>query len=270
METGLALTIAFGFIAIIGLILTCVFYQKSRRITETSWSIRTNNIVSGFTAKLEALQILYSGARVENISISKILFWNSGTETINRQDITTADPLRIVAIREIHLLDVKVQQVNNKPSQFSADLAPDQKSANLGFDYFDRGQGAVIQVIHTGTSSADIQVAGAIKSAGGPKKRIIKVVQYLPLPTSKAFDQRLSPNTRKVVRALFVVIPLIGFGLVFLITPLVSTPDKPLSGDEWFSVGYGCFALAAGVGWIAINLLRDRIPKGLQAYTEEI
>ena len=111
---------------------------------------------------------------------------------------------------------------------------------------------------------------GQSRARGGQKKRTIKVVKYLPLPTSKAFDQRISPNTRKVVRALLMMIPLIGFGLVILISPLVSTPDKPLSGDEWFSVGYGCVLVLAGVGWLANNLLRDRIPKGLQAYSEEL
>jgi hypothetical protein len=270
METGLILTIVFGFIAVIGLILTCVFYQRSRRITETSWAIRTNNIVSGYTAKLEALQILYSGERVENLSVSRIIFWNSGTETIDRQAITTADPLRIVTLGDTRLLDVKVQQVNNKPCQFSADLAPDKKSAKLGLDYLNRGQGAVIQIIHTGTSSAGIQVIGAIKSAEQPKKRTIKVVQYLPLPTSKAFDQRISPSARKVLSALLVTIPLTVGGLLILISPLVSTPDKPLTPGEWGLVGYGGIFVVTAIGWITMKLLRDRIPKGLQVYTEEL
>jgi hypothetical protein len=61
------------------------------------------------------------------------------------------------------ILSTKLISTNNKASQplLSASLERDQ--AFLQFEYLDRGQGFVIQVIHEGTSSNDLDVKGAIK-----------------------------------------------------------------------------------------------------------
>lgn len=169
-----AVTLLLIVLAVAGLILAYVSY-RTRRVKQACWAIRSNNIVAGYTAKLGALQILYGGEGVKNVTISRLLFWNRGRETIDRGDIAPADPLRIIAAGEVKLLDVAILHANNEPSQFSATVASDRKSAVLCFEYLDPGQGAVLQVVHSGTSSKDVEVLGSIKGAGAPAKKVIRV-----------------------------------------------------------------------------------------------
>jgi hypothetical protein len=47
------------------------------------------------------------------------------------------------------------------------------EAAVLSFDFLDGGQGAVLQVIHTGRSSDDISITGTVKGVGNPTRRNI-------------------------------------------------------------------------------------------------
>jgi hypothetical protein len=49
--------------------------------------------VSGYAAQLSALEITYASRKIENLTISKLLFWNAGAETISRTD---TEPLLIL------------------------------------------------------------------------------------------------------------------------------------------------------------------------------
>ena len=142
------------------------------------------------------LEILFRKNKVDTLTVSRIAVWNRGAATIDRNDIAVADPLRIGPTGTARLLDVKVVQVCGDSSRFEAMLNGDGTAAHLRFDFLDRDQGAVIQVIHTGASGDDVAVLGTVKGAGTPAKRKIRGA-YLPLPTSLEFDRKIKPTTRR-------------------------------------------------------------------------
>lgn len=139
------------------------FYMLGKRTRDPSWAIRSNNIIRGFESQL--LDISYSGHPVETLTISKILFWNHGKQSIRGNAVLNggdiSEPVRIVCLTG-QILDSTVLQRSNTAIKFSATVSPDKKSAELSFLYLDQGDGAVIQVIHTGTSSSDLQIEGRI------------------------------------------------------------------------------------------------------------
>jgi hypothetical protein len=51
--------------------------------------------------------------RVENLSVGRIIIWNRGAETIHRQDIASANPLRILSSAQGSILDAKCLAINN-------------------------------------------------------------------------------------------------------------------------------------------------------------
>jgi hypothetical protein len=76
-------------LALISIVLAYIFYRRSQRFKEPCWAIRSITLIEGYSSKVEDLEITYKNKKVENLSISRILFWNSGRETVLRQDITT-------------------------------------------------------------------------------------------------------------------------------------------------------------------------------------
>ena len=116
---------------IVGIIFGYIFYCRSRRVRIPSWAVRTNNILQGYTTTLSELDIKYKDISIENLSITKILFWNDGAETIDKRDIALADLLRINAIGDTILLDASVIQVNNESSLFLVILAEEPVAQRL-------------------------------------------------------------------------------------------------------------------------------------------
>lgn len=160
------LTVLSLIVAIIGIILTIIFYFKSKKVKSPCYAIRSNNIIKDFVSKFEALEMRYAGQVIKNLTVSKIAFWNTGGETIDKDDIIRADPIVISIKNDFKILDFKIIAMDNKTNNFQLARNEDQSNVNINFDYIDKNDGIVIQLIHTGYSNNDIDIHGRLKGAG--------------------------------------------------------------------------------------------------------
>jgi hypothetical protein len=155
-------------IGLIGFILGIVFYFKSKKDKIPRYSLWSINIVRDLEAKIKGLKVAYEEVEVANLTLSKVAFWNAGRETIHKQDIAAAEPLAIKLKNESRILDVKILFQKTPANNFSITTNEDKKQVLLSFDYIDKDEGTVIQFLHTGKSSEDIEVVGKIKGASAP------------------------------------------------------------------------------------------------------
>ncbi len=237
---GLLLTVAslaFGFI----------FYRRSRRAKEPHWAIRSNNLVSSFTARFPQLEIRYGNDKVENLTVSKVLFWNHGTETIDSDDIAEADPVRIDVVDNVQILDVSLLVSNSAPTRFA--VTPD---ARLTFDFLDKNQGGLLQVIHTGLSSGDITLKGTIKGARGIRLRNIKI--------------RKTAQPVKMTISSWVTAFVITGSLVAIVGAAIA---NAFVKREWTPL----LVLASLIAFIVFDAVRNSrlawVPHGLERYHED-
>ena len=166
--------LAIGILGIfIGAIVSYYFYKRGIRKKEPVYSIRSFNLISDYVSKYQYLSVKYKTNKVERLTVSKLVFFNRGDETISKQDIDTVNHLAVVGDNGSVLLDAKVLQANNASNNFKLDVdsEPHEKNSTgnylLGFDYVDKNQGAVIEVIHTGLSSKDLVIKGDIIGVSG-------------------------------------------------------------------------------------------------------
>lgn len=82
-------------LAVISILLAVIFYRRSRKFKQLGYAVRTWKIIEDYSATLPGLSVTYGDQRVQYLSVSKLAFWNRGSETINWSDVATADPLRI-------------------------------------------------------------------------------------------------------------------------------------------------------------------------------
>jgi hypothetical protein len=170
---------------IVSIVVGVYFYQRAKREKAPCWAIRTNNLIVGTKSKLPNIEITYNGQQVENISVSRLLFWNDGADTIDHSDMVRSSPLRIVGDNGATLLDATILRANNATNSFSVSSPTSENTCLLDFEYLDKGEGALIQVVHTGISSNDLKVVGAIK--GVKSLRLKKLKPATPLtPVWKA------------------------------------------------------------------------------------
>jgi len=163
------LTILSLLVGIVGIVLAIVFYIRSRRVKQPLYTIRSVNLLRA--PKLEVLDIRYANEPIVSLTATKIAFWNGGRETITRDDIAAADPLEVTMQRGVKALDAQILHCINPANRFETSVRPDASGALMAFDFLDRGEGAVVQLLHTGSSSDDIKIRGTIKGAGRPRQR---------------------------------------------------------------------------------------------------
>ena len=162
---GPLLTIISVFVAIVSIAITF----KSKRERKPRYSILSYNIIKDFVNMFDALEIRYAGQTVKDLTVSKIIFWNAGRETIDKDDIVKADPITIRMSDNYKILDQNIIAMNNETDNFYLIPSEDGSKVIVEFDYIDKNDGAVFQIIHTGKSNKDIEFHGRIKGAGEPE-----------------------------------------------------------------------------------------------------
>jgi hypothetical protein len=159
--------------------------------------------------------------------MSRIAIWNIGNTTIKGDQIVNSDPLRIVTSDGSSVLEATIRNRTRQVNDVSCLLRRGTSNeVECRFDYFDPTDGALIQLIHTG--SDEIKVLGTLR--GIPKGVLMRSV-----PQQKVQAQRqLSPSTHRLIALVFIVL-----GICFFIAA-VSGKVRPPSDSTpvaMFSVG---------------------------------
>ena len=255
---------------VLGLIPAYLFYLKSIRIKEPVYFIKNERIIYSYQSTVPNLKITYKKKTIEDLSISTVLFYNRGAETITQQDIDTVNHLRIVANNDVKILDVTIEKYNNPASNFNVILNNNQ--AIINFDYINKNQGVVIFVTHTGKSNEDIKLVGDIKGVdklSNVSKRTT-YQEFLIRFTNKMNDRRFVQN---VVTPIFV---LILVAIMVLVIFKIYYPDyfrnlndeSPAFSDVvvFFALGFSVILLILFISITRIMFNQNNIipPKGLE------
>jgi len=152
-------------IAVASAIGIIIYPRRLFDIKQPIWSRISRNVIYNENNLTPGLEITYYGEKIDHITNSQILFWNHGTKMIHSQDISTTDPVRIKVDKTVKILDVKVLPSSLPADAFQVEVNQDENLIFIRFDSLDRGQGAVIQILHTGKPSDEVRVLGSIKGA---------------------------------------------------------------------------------------------------------
>lgn len=254
---------------ILSLIPAYYFYVKSIRNKEPVCSIKSNNLISGSVSTLDKLLIEYNNQRIQNLTVSKILFYNRGSETISKQDIQTINPL-IISSDTCNIMDASLLQANYPSNNFSVTRKIETEDVFIDFDYIDKNQGAVIQIIHTGLSSEDLNINGDIK---GVQKLIQVPPEYLVITQ----PMKSQDKTIWVVAILLAVIFMNSVSKGGYLNLIANSTDNPFKGIVQiiaFISAISTFALVAVIGANILGFITglfvpsNKIPEGLEKFAE--
>lgn len=164
-------------------------------IAKKRLSLSTNSfpIIRDSVSNIPNVNILYKEQPISNLTISNFTIWNSRTKSILKSDIVPKAPLCFRSINpNATILDISVIQ-SNKLSN-NAEIILKENTFNFSFDYLDKKNGVVIQVIHTGQGS-DIVFDGEI--IGG----YIKCENISSNPILKHLTKPLSSRVNQIMDA---------------------------------------------------------------------
>lgn len=247
LSTNPVVTLGSFILAVLGIILAIVFYIRSQKNKTPCFEGSSNTLIEGLHKSLDGLEIHYKGQSQERITVTKIVFWNAGKDTIDSSDLVELDQLRVATPKSIDILDIKIIDVSSSSNSVSLGNATEDettKSYPLKFEYLDNEDYFVIQIIHNGSCEEYFHIAGKIKGVkslihddglrlSASQSKILKFVPIMPLPFAPSLDVAMrSPLFMKY------------FGsLTYVIMGLFAIWNLFIGNTEWYVwVGAGfCF-----------------------------
>lgn len=238
--TGLIAAIAVGF--------GTYFLSKSTK--EPVFIVSPPELVAQTVNGEANLRILWQDKEIQNAASVKIAFWNHGSQYIDKNDISTTDPIRLQCSEKVKILSVNQLAGSRGTMKFNWHKEIDGRggeSAVLaieGDEALERFDGAAFHVLFSGPLNSQWIVAGRIKGVpGGFVKKEWSKVQP-PEPTER--------------RKLITIIVIFAFMLVVFIAYEIYSAITSHHSLRWWRLAFMLFyclmmpatAFSSNVGYL--------------------
>jgi len=248
----------------ISIIISYWFFRVALRDKEPVYYQKSKNLVEESSQKIEQIKTTYKGINLSNLSLSEIIFWNNGRQTIQKSDLDTANHLRVITHKNNKILEAKILYSNNLSNQFTINLSENYDYINFSFDYLDKNQGAVIQIVYQRIYPQDLEVVGDIKGVSRKwnQKNKTKIDKFLERKSIFDFTKR----KEGILAGLFLII--MGISTSFL-GKFVWDEDILESVPNWMLYLTNIFEAFAGLFIIIYSIVKTKtIPSELLNYSK--
>jgi len=241
-------------------------YRRGIKKKELWWDTQKNNLINKYARNLPELSINYKSEEVQDVSILRLMLWNSGSEILHRDDITKNHPISLITDNNTALLDAKIIAYNNDTLNFS--LEKDNNTVLVDFEYLEPNQGAVLEIVYTGGLD-NLSVSGLLK--GGNINYKNSQSEFINRFGFRFLLKNVSYTVRRRIAIAFTAFA--GLFLFVFFVPLAlqaAIGVLPIDSGFLFVVPrIGIFGFLYFV--IMINILRTpKIPSGLEIFEQEI
>lgn len=155
---------------LIGIALAIYFYKRSVKKKRISYNFRHFHLVSRTVTSLPDFTFSYKGANLSQLTATKFIFWNSGTDIVEHKDVAESDSIRIVLNDKAQILKANVLAQSDPTNQCVVTLTSQMPHvAQVNFDYIGVGQGAVVSLMVAGDFTGEIALLGTVKGNGNPR-----------------------------------------------------------------------------------------------------
>jgi hypothetical protein len=234
------LNILFLILTLIGIFLSFYFYFKSLKTKNPVYAAETTNLINSKISTIQNIEIKYRDTILKNLSITKLAFWNSGNESIRREDIAKQKPLQIISKENIQIYDFDLINANAVNNVILNQL--DQNRINISFDFLDYQDGFIVNIYHSGKSK-DINIEGKLIGAnnigyGIKGEVLLSKLDFISIPVDYCSDK--DGIGYKILTLI------LGFLTVLVVLPF--------------------FLLLAPIDYIKDRFAKRRIPKDFQIH----
>jgi hypothetical protein len=263
-----------GIIGVLLAVLGLIAYRTSRIGPRPAFQLHSRQLIGRKEQELpNEVEVLFNREPVHRLTISRIVFWNSGNATVQGESIVQTDPLRL-EIEDGVILKAHIPKVTREVINFAVRPYTSSTQAALTFDFLDPGDGAVLEVLHT-SEKRDPTVAGTIR---GIPRGVASWGEFSG-PMQSVFPSKTSPYLRQINRIMFAVVAVFGVlaiisallpeHIVKTVSGIIRNMTKSSDTGFSFSIGKRILLLVMGIVYalppaMLFWLRRRRFPKSLQ------
>lgn len=241
-------------LAVLSVVLAIYFFLKSRKFKQPFCVISNRNVIDSSISRTPGLSVKYNGEKVNHLSVSTVVFWNAGRETIRGEDIPQNTPFEITTKNGALIYRVENKFNKRDANSFESAVSEDKKKISLSFDFFDQNDGFVLDVVHSGKSGGDLNLAATFMGSKPLTQRASLAFHNWPKPIAEMLSSEF-----RIILALF----------LFFFTPLVGLDQiiglTPISYQLNYYGQIVSYVILVGFSWYsALYLFKTRIPKGFK------
>jgi len=139
---------------VLGLALAILFSRRTAR-PQPAYRVHTSNILQADdTLRKQGIAILYKDQAVSRLTRTIIIFWNAGMAALKNEDVRAEYPIGWMFPASVSVLGVRVLHSTREANHFeSYRSAADTNVVLCRFEYLNKGDGALIEILHTGDKS---------------------------------------------------------------------------------------------------------------------
>lgn len=152
-------------LGIAGIVFAVLTYLWTRKRTSLSYVHLGEHLLGSTSDSLPSeIVVQYNGISIPRLTKSILIFWNSGENTVNGEDIVAKDPLRFYVGGDGQILSALILKSSRAVNDFSIPKLP---STNLNeieftFSFLDKNDGVVVEILHTSTDRKP-RIKGTLK-----------------------------------------------------------------------------------------------------------
>lgn len=151
-------------ISIISILISVIVYFLSINKSTPLYLMKNKVLIPKEFSLLKELSIKYGNKEIKSITSTKVAIWNKGRKSLERSDMSTIERLKIEPRENVRILDYQLITESSKVNNVKFSLK--EGVLYIDFEYFNKKQGIVINVIHTGVQEDSLKVKGEFKNTG--------------------------------------------------------------------------------------------------------
>ncbi len=142
---------------LIAAIISIILFQLANKEKDLVYDFITLHILDNKIRINEKIKFLYENKEINSLAVTKVSFCNRGIETIVSNDVPDSDKIRVeLSGDNVRLLDAEMIYGKRKINKFNFDLNSIENQRYLNFDFIDKNDGVVLQLLHTDSKKVEI------------------------------------------------------------------------------------------------------------------
>ena len=161
-----------------GIIITFILNFINNKKATPKYIVKNFNLTTKAFEVFNDLSITYKNKKYKKLCITKIAFWNAGRTTLNYEDVSKKEGLKITNNLEEQIIGAKISTETNNENFTEIKILKNKNSIQLKFDFLEKKSGFIISVIHKPVKGLNFSIEGKIKDIKKIKIHIIRPLWF--------------------------------------------------------------------------------------------
>ncbi|AZF24519.1 MULTISPECIES: hypothetical protein [unclassified Pseudomonas] len=241
-------------LGIAGIVFAACTYLWTRKRTSLAYVHLGEHLLGSASDALPSqIVVQYNGISIPRLTKSILIFWNSGENTVNGEDIVAKDPLRFQVGDDGQILSAAILKSSRAVNDFSILKTPDigANEITFSFNFLDKDDGVVVEILHTSTDRKP-RVKGTLK---GLPQGFRNLGQFIRPKPQKSKPGKLHPLGSTLLP--------IGVALSGFLTAIYGPRPSFLANPDTLLLFYSFLGVVVGM-WLNSRFWnRRKYPKSL-------